>query len=455
MVAAYLSLLCSISEKPLEYWGKHQSQTGCIRKILDSDLLDNVIEIQDIQLSNISKTFISCPPNITQLLNVGLPVLVIILKNFGADCRFQIQVIDSDNIRHHFQFCSGDYEKSRNIKDPVICRAKIQLQSGWNKIELNLKTLTEIAFKSQYIATQRLEICANCRLRRIYFVDRHYNDSEISLDLYQGFLDLYMLKWGIYRIENATQTTNLKQKKTNLKNNNNNNNNNNSNNNYYYNNNNNYKEYQNLLNTDNTANSNELYYNDKINNSFVQMQTNDCSKDVNSKLINNIRMKSNTLIDEFFSRQRPISLPIGNFKDQIIIKSYVVPTNINKLQKKDKWNDIKLSNWSNITEDISKETKDISNIPLAVDLQKECNEIFDNQQQKYILKTDNLEEKWTYRYLYEGKHYSKTNDITEDNTSDIQNISYKQNSNFIFPVLPKMNSNIVKIPEVQKRIKKK
>lgn len=42
MVAAYLSLLCSISEKPLEYWGKHQSQTGCIRKILDSDLLDNV-----------------------------------------------------------------------------------------------------------------------------------------------------------------------------------------------------------------------------------------------------------------------------------------------------------------------------------------------------------------------------------------------------------------------------
>nr|XP_050865061.1 probable serine/threonine-protein kinase DDB_G0283337 isoform X2 [Vespula vulgaris] len=404
MVAAYLSLLCSISEKPLEYWGKHQSQTGCIRKILDSDLLDNVI--------------------------------------------------DSDNIRHHFQFCSGDYEKSRNIKDPVICRAKIQLQSGWNKIELNLKTLTEIAFKSQYIATQRLEICANCRLRRIYFVDRHYNDSEISLDLYQGFLDLYMLKWGIYRIENATQTTNLKQKKTNLKNNNNNNN-NNSNNNNYYNNNNNYKEYQNLLNTDNTANSNELYYNDKINNSFVQMQTNDCSKDVNSKLINNIRMKSNTLIDEFFSRQRPISLPIGNFKDQIIIKSYVVPTNINKLQKKDKWNDIKLSNWSNITEDISKETKDISNIPLAVDLQKECNEIFDNQQQKYILKTDNLEEKWTYRYLYEGKHYSKTNDITEDNTSDIQNISYKQNSNFIFPVLPKMNSNIVKIPEVQKRIKKK
>lgn len=116
------------------------------------------------------------------------------------------------------------------------------------------------------------------------------------------------------------------------------------------------------------------------------MQTNDCSKDVNSKLLNNIRMKSNTLIDEFFSRQRPISLPIGNFKDQIIIKSYVVPTNINRLQKKDKWNDIKLSNWNNITEDISKETKDISNIPLAVDLQKECNEIFDNQQQKYIFK---------------------------------------------------------------------
>ncbi|KAL2737725.1 putative serine/threonine-protein kinase isoform X1 [Vespula squamosa] len=433
MVAAYLSLLCSISEKPLEYWGKHQSQTGCIRKILDSDLLDNVIEIQDVQQSNILKTLISCPPDITQLLNVGLPVLVIILKNFGADCRFQIQVIDTDNIRHHFQFCSGEVEKSRNVKDPVICRARIQLQSGWNKIELNLKTLTEIAFKSQYLATQRLEICANCRLRRIYFIDRHYNDSEISLDLYQGFLDLYMLKWGIHRIENATQTTNLKQKKTNLKNNNN------------------YREYQNILNTDNTANSNELYYNNKINNSFLHTQTDDCLKDVNSKLINNIRMKSNSLIDEFFSRQRPVSLPIANFKDQIIIKSYVVPTNINKLEKKDKWNDIKLSNWNNITE----ETKDIPNIPLSVDMQKEYNEIFDNQQQKYIVKSNNLEEKWTYRYFYEGKHYLKTNDMTENNTSDIQNISYKQNSNFIFPILPKANNNIMKISDIQKKIKKK
>ncbi|XP_046829119.1 ribosomal protein VAR1, mitochondrial-like [Vespa crabro] len=437
MVAAYLSLLCSINEKPLEYWGKHQSQTGCIRKILDSDLLDNVIEIQDIQQSNISKTLISCPPNITQLLNVGLPVLVIILKNFDADCRFQIQVIDTDNIRHHFQFYTGDLEKSRNVRDPVICRAKIQLQSGWNKIELNLKTLTDIAFKSQYIATQRLEICANCRLRRIYFVDRHYNDSEISLDLYQGFLDLYMLKWGIYRIENATQTTNLKQRKTNLKNNNNSNNN--------------YKEYQNLLNANNIANSNELYYNNKISNSFVQTQTDDRPKDVNSKLINNIRMKSNSLIDEFFSRQRPTSLSVANFKDQIIIKSYVVPTHINKTQKKDKWNDIKLSNWNKLID----ETKDTSNIPISLDMQKEYNETFNNQQQKYILKSNNLDERWTYRYLYEGKHYLKTNDITENDTSDVQSISYKNNSNFIFPISQKINNNVMKITDVQKNVQKK
>lgn len=42
MVAGYVSLLCSISDKPLEYWSKQQSQSGRIRKILDSDLLENV-----------------------------------------------------------------------------------------------------------------------------------------------------------------------------------------------------------------------------------------------------------------------------------------------------------------------------------------------------------------------------------------------------------------------------
>ncbi|KAI4488357.1 hypothetical protein M0804_005205 [Polistes exclamans] len=429
MVAAYLSLFCSISEKPLEYWHKRQSQTGCIRKILDTDLLDNIIEIQDIQQLNISKTSISCPSDITKLLNVELPVLVIILKHFGADCRFQIQVIDTNKLRHHFQFYTGDSDKIRNVKDPVICRAKIQLQSGWNKIELNLKTLTETAFKCHYVATQRLEICANCRLRRIYFLDRHYKDSEISSDLYQGFLDLYMLKWGIHQIDNATQTTNLKQKKSNLKNNN-------------------YKVKQSILNTNNNANSDEMYCNKKINHSLMQTQSNDCSK-----LINNIRMKSNNLIDEFFKRQNPSSLSIENFKDRTIIKSYVVPTFIKKLQKKgNKWDDVNLSNWNNIME----KTKDKSSLPLSSDTQKNHNETFNNlmEQQKDIFKNNNMEEKWTYRYLCEGKQYLKTNDAMESNTSDVQNISNQYNSNFFFPISHRMDSNLAKTADIQRKIRK-
>lgn len=46
MVDGYVSLLYSISDKPLEYWSKQQSQSGRIRKILDSDLLENVGYVQ-------------------------------------------------------------------------------------------------------------------------------------------------------------------------------------------------------------------------------------------------------------------------------------------------------------------------------------------------------------------------------------------------------------------------
>lgn len=46
MVDGYVSLLYSISDKPLEYWSKQQTQSGRIRKILDSDLLENVGYVQ-------------------------------------------------------------------------------------------------------------------------------------------------------------------------------------------------------------------------------------------------------------------------------------------------------------------------------------------------------------------------------------------------------------------------
>ncbi|XP_076667250.1 uncharacterized protein LOC143368427 [Andrena cerasifolii] len=210
MISGYVSLLCSISDKPLEYWSKRQSQSGRIRKILDSDLLENVIEIQDFEQPNGFGTSILCPSDTSQFLNIELPILVVVIKNLNLQCRLQVQVLDTQNCPHHFQFSNSECEK-QNSKG-VICRVKVQLETGWNKIELNLLHLTQAAFKCQYAVVQRLQVWGNCRLRRVYFIDKHYGNEEICPELYQGFLDSYMLKWGIHTIDKSTQTNTKRNK---------------------------------------------------------------------------------------------------------------------------------------------------------------------------------------------------------------------------------------------------
>ncbi|XP_012272142.1 cilia- and flagella-associated protein 20 [Orussus abietinus] len=92
MVGGYVSLLCSIGKKPLDYWSKRQSQTGHVRRILDTELYENVVEIQDLEPTSIANTSIICPSSPRQFLNIALPFMVIVIKYMNVDCRFQLQV---------------------------------------------------------------------------------------------------------------------------------------------------------------------------------------------------------------------------------------------------------------------------------------------------------------------------------------------------------------------------
>ena len=55
----------------------------------------------------------------------------------------------------------------------------MRLDEGWNQIQFNLSDFTRRAYGTNYIETLRVQIHANCRIRRIYFSDRLY--SEVSV----------------------------------------------------------------------------------------------------------------------------------------------------------------------------------------------------------------------------------------------------------------------------------
>lgn len=71
------------------------------------------------------------------------------------------------------------FMKSTTRVKPFICTMPMRLDEGWNQIQFNLSDFTRRAYGTNYIETLRVQIHANCRIRRIYFSDRLYSEEEL------------------------------------------------------------------------------------------------------------------------------------------------------------------------------------------------------------------------------------------------------------------------------------
>lgn len=99
-----------------------------------------------------------------------------ILKNLKKYFTFEVQVLDDKNVRRRFR--ASNYQSTTRVK-PFICTMPMRLDEGWNQIQFNLSDFTRRAYGTNYIETLRVQIHANCRIRRIYFSDRLYSEEEL------------------------------------------------------------------------------------------------------------------------------------------------------------------------------------------------------------------------------------------------------------------------------------
>eukprot|EP00982_Pelagococcus_subviridis_P010346 30989-Pelagococcus_subviridis.AAC.8 len=121
--------------------------------------------------TNVSTIYISCPNAQKQTLGVKLPFLVMIIKNLKKYFSFEVQVLDDKSVRRRFR--ASNYQSTTRVK-PFICTMPMRLDEGWNQIQFNLSDFTRRAYE-----TLRVQIHANCRVRRIYFSDRLYSEEEL------------------------------------------------------------------------------------------------------------------------------------------------------------------------------------------------------------------------------------------------------------------------------------
>ncbi|XP_053905221.1 cilia- and flagella-associated protein 20 isoform X1 [Malaclemys terrapin pileata] len=160
---------------PLQIWDK-KVRNGHIKRITDNDIQSLVLEIEG---TNVSTTYITCPADPKKTLGIKLPFLVMIIKNLKKYFTFEVQVLDDKNVRRRFR--ASNYQSTTRVK-PFICTMPMRLDDGWNQIQFNLSDFTRRAYGTNYIETLRVQIHANCRIRRVYFSDRLYSEDELPAE---------------------------------------------------------------------------------------------------------------------------------------------------------------------------------------------------------------------------------------------------------------------------------
>eukprot|EP00429_Kryptoperidinium_foliaceum_P076261 CAMPEP_0176227086 /NCGR_PEP_ID=MMETSP0121_2-20121125/22589_1 /TAXON_ID=160619 /ORGANISM="Kryptoperidinium foliaceum, Strain CCMP 1326" /LENGTH=192 /DNA_ID=CAMNT_0017566361 /DNA_START=1 /DNA_END=577 /DNA_ORIENTATION=+ len=99
-----------------------------------------------------------------------------IIKNLKKYFTFEVTVLDDKDVRRRFR--ASNYQSTTRVK-PFICTMPMRLDEGWNQIQFNLSDFTRRAYGTNYIETLRVQLHANCRIRRIYFSDRLYSEEEL------------------------------------------------------------------------------------------------------------------------------------------------------------------------------------------------------------------------------------------------------------------------------------
>ena len=89
---------------------------------------------------------------------------------------FEVQVLDDKNVRRRFR--ASNYQSTTRVK-PFICTMPMRLDEGWNQIQFNLSDFTRRAYGTNYIETLRVQIHANCRIRRY----KNYTRAQITKHL--------------------------------------------------------------------------------------------------------------------------------------------------------------------------------------------------------------------------------------------------------------------------------
>lgn len=171
----FISIFYSIGSKPLSLWDTH-IRNGFIKRITDYDINSLALEIISTTVMN---TYITCPNHHFKSLGIKLPFICFLVKNLNKFFTFEVQIIDNTNTKRRLRF--SNYHSHCKITSFIIS-FPLCLIDGWNECKINLQDFVHKSYGTIYLETIQVNVHANCMLRRIFFADKLYPDSEIPAE---------------------------------------------------------------------------------------------------------------------------------------------------------------------------------------------------------------------------------------------------------------------------------
>ncbi|OEH79740.1 cilia- and flagella-associated protein 20 [Cyclospora cayetanensis] len=174
--SGYISILYSVGSHPLQLWARREGGGSSITKKRDDALGTTAIELR----GPVPACHICCPPDPEKALGVTLPVIVLLVKNLNKLFSFEVQTVDSKGVKRRFR--ASNFQKTARIK-PYLCTMPLRMDCGWVYVHLNLADLTRKAFGTNYVQTSRVQVHANCRLKRIFFAEYPFREDQLPEEL--------------------------------------------------------------------------------------------------------------------------------------------------------------------------------------------------------------------------------------------------------------------------------
>ena len=168
----FLSILYAIGTKPLQNWD-FSVKNGHIKRLLDPDIQSPSIEIIG---ANVDVNYIFTPQDPKKSLGIKMPTIVLLIKHLQKYFEFSVTIIDDKKIERTFK--ASNFQTLTRVKGN-FCSLPMKLEDGWNQVHICLDDFTRKAFGTNYKETKRVQINANCRIRRIYFTEFPVNYKKI------------------------------------------------------------------------------------------------------------------------------------------------------------------------------------------------------------------------------------------------------------------------------------